>query len=146
MINMIKENRSKYLNIIVNRIDDYFYKRKRYGQHFSLAIGLSDPDIDISAYNEHNRQTDLSIVLEKNLCCEVFDGTTAESGIKAASILLTSFESHFFTKRIFSSIVFSKDYNTSSQMVNRLFDILEYAYSNNMENMVVDNSLMIKDY
>ncbi|MGB5965582.1 MAG: hypothetical protein WBF77_04940 [Sulfurimonadaceae bacterium] len=146
MINIIKENRSKYHNIIVNKIDDYFYKRKRYGQHFSLAVGLSDPDINLSVFNEHNRQTDMFIVLEKNLCCEVFDGTSAESGIKAAAILLTSFESHFYTKRIFASIVFSNDYDTSSQMVNRLFDILEYAFSHNMENMVVDNSLMIKDY
>ncbi len=146
MIDTIKENRRKYLNIIVNRIDDYFYKRKRYSQHFSLAIALSDPDVDISAFNEHNRQTDMFIVLEKNLCCEVFDGTTAESGIKAAGILLTDFESRFYTKRIFTGIVFSNDYNTSSQMVNRLFDILEYAYANKMENVVVDDTLMIKDY
>lgn len=146
MINMIKENRKIYHNIIVNKIDDYFYKRKRYGQHFSLVVALSDPDTDIKAFNEHNRQTDKFILLEKNLCCEIFDGTTAESGIKAASILLTSFENHVYLKRIFISIVFSKDYNTSSQMVSRLFDILEYAYAHNMENMVVDNSLMIKDY
>ena len=146
MINIIKDNRSKYHSIIVNRIDDYFYKRKRYDQHFSLAIGLSDPNVDISVYAEHNRQTDMFITLEKNLCCEVFDGTSAESGIKAADILLTDFESHFYAKRIFASIVFSKDYDTSSPMVNRLFDILEYAYSHNMENMIVDNSLLIKDY
>lgn len=146
MINAVKENRRAYLNVIVDRIDDYFYKRKRYGQHFSLAIILSDPDIDISTFNEHNRQTDIFIVLEKNLCCEVFDGTTAESGIKAASILLTDFESHFYAKRIFTGIVFSKDYDTSTQMVNRLFDILEYAYSHKMENVMVDNTLMIKDY
>ena len=146
MINIIKDNRNKYHNIIVNRIDDYFYKRKRYNQHFSLAIGLSDPDVDVSAFDEHNRQTDMFIKLEKNLCCEVFDGTCAESGIKAAAILLTGFESHFYTKRIFASIVFSNNYDTSSQMVHRLFDILEYSYSQNMVNMVVDNSLMIKDY
>ena len=146
MTNIIKHNRSKYHNIIVNKIDDYFYKRKRYDQQFSLAIGLSDPDVGISAFDEHNRQTDMFITLDKNLCCEVFDGTSAESGIKAAAILLTDFESHFYAKRIFISIVFSKDYDTSSQMVNRLFDILEYAYAHNMENIVVDNSLLIKDY
>ena len=146
MINMIKENRQLYHSIVVNKIDDYFYKRKRYDQHFSLALALSYPDTDIKAFNEHHRQTDKFIVLEKNLCCEIFDGTTAESGIKALSILLTSFENHFYTKQIFTSIVFSKDYDTSSQMVNRLFDILEYAYSHRMENVVVDNSLMIKDY
>ena len=146
MINIIKENRNKYQKIVVNKINDYFYKRKRYNRHFSLAIGLSDPDIDVSTFNEHNRQTDIFIKLEKNLCCEVFDGTSAESGIKAAGILLTDFESHFYTKRIFASIVFSKDYDTSSQMVHRLFDILEYTCSHNMENMVIDNSLMIKDY
>lgn len=143
---MIKANRNIYQQLIVNKIDDYFYKRKRYGQHFSLALALSDPDTDIKVFNEHNRQTDKFIVLEKNLCCEIFDGTTAESGIKAASVLLTSFENHFYSKRIFISIVFSKDFNTSSQMVSRLFDILEYAYSQKMENMVVDSSLMIKDY
>lgn len=146
MISMIKENRSKYQKIIVDKIDDYFYKRTRYDQHFSLAVVLSSPDIDISVFNEHNRQTDMFIVLEKNLCCEIFDGTTEESGIKAASNLLTSFESHFYTKRIVISIVYSKDYNTSSQMVHRLFDILDYAYSHKLENMVVDNSLVIKDY
>lgn len=143
---MIKENRSKYQTIIVNRIDDYFYKRKRYDQHFSLAIGLFDPDIDLTVFDEHSRQTDIFIKLERNLYCEVFDGTTAGSGIKAASNLLTIFESHFYGKRVFASIVFSKDYDTSSQMVHRLFDILEYSYSNNMQNIIVDNSLMLKDY
>jgi len=146
MINTIKENRSKYQDVIVKKIDDYFYKRKRYNQHFSLAIGLTDPDVDVSTYREHNRQTDMFIKLEKNLCCEVFDGTSEESGIKAAGVLLTNFESHFGAKRIFASIVFSNNYDTSSQMVHRLFDNLEYSYSQNMVNMVVDNSLMIKDY
>ncbi len=143
---MIKENRNKYHNIIVEKIDDYFYKRKRYEQHFSLAIGLTDPDVDLSSFDEHNRQTDLFIKLEQNLCCEVFDGTGLESGIKAASNLLTSFEHNFYTKRIFVSIVFSQDFDTSSQMINRLFDILEYSYSHNMANMVVDNASMIRDY
>lgn len=146
MINMIKKNRSEYQKIIVDKIDDYFYKRTRYEQHFSLAVVLSTPELNISVFNEHNRQTDMFVVLEKNLCCEVFDGTTEESGIKAASNLLSNFESHFFTKRIVISIVFSKNYSTSTQMVHRLFDILEYAYSHKLENMVVDNSLMIKDY
>jgi hypothetical protein len=143
---MIKENRSKYQTVIVNRIDDYFYKRKRYHQHFSLAIGLFDPDLDLSALDEHSRQTDIFIELEKNLYCEVFDGTTAGSGIKAASNLLTIFENNYYGKRVYASIVFSNDYDTSSQMVHRLFDILEYAYSHNMPNMIVDNSVMIKDY
>ncbi len=143
---MIKENRSQYQKIIVDKIDDYFYKRTRYDQHFSLAVVLSSPEIDISVFNEHHRQTDMFVELEKNLCCEVFDGTTEESGIKAASNLLTGFESRFYTQRIIIGIVFSKDYSTSSQMVHRLFDILEYAYSHKLENMVVDNSLVMKDY
>ena len=79
--------------------------------------------------------------------CEMFfDGTDAESGIRAASNSLTGFEHHYYTKRIFVSVVYSKDYDTSSKMVNRALDILEYAYAHNMDNVVVDNSSMLKDY
>ncbi len=146
MINEIKENRSKYHDTIIAKIDDYFYKHKRYDQQFSLALGLTDIDIDLSVFAEHNRQTDLFIELEKYFCCEVFDGTDAESGIRAASNSLTGFEHHYYTKRIFVSIVYSKEYDTSSKMVNRALDILEYAYAHNMDNVVVDNSSMLKDY
>ncbi len=146
MINMIKENRRTYQNIIVDKIDDYFYKHKRYDQRFSLAIGMSDTDVDLTIFDKNNRQTDMFIELEKNLCCEVYDGTNVENGVKASSNALTSFEQHYYAKRIFVGVVCSQDYDTSPQMVNRVFDILEYAFTHNMDNVVVDNASMIRDY
>ena len=93
-----------------------------------MAIGLTDPDVDVSAYREHNRQTDMFIKLEKNLCCEVFDGTREERGAEAAGILLTDFESYLWTKRIFARLGFSNNADTSMPMVNRRFNVLEYSY------------------
>jgi len=145
MINVVKNNRQKYLQEIISHLDDYSYRSKRYNIEFSLAIGLCNESIDLTTFINFKRKTDTFITLETNLCCIVLDCTAADSAIKTASNLLSVFQSKYFNKELFTAVVTSKDYDdNNNRMINDLFDILDYSVSNNMDNLVLDQSQMLE--
>jgi len=145
MISQIKENRiNSYQKEILEKIDNFSYRFKRYNQHFSLAIGFCDESIDMRNFGENKRQTDLFIILEKNLCCIVLDCAPSGCDIKAASNLLSQFQNSFFDKEIFTCVISSEEVQESSKMVSQLFDILIYSLERNMNNMIVDSQQMLR--
>lgn len=138
-------NRKKYHKIILDYINDFTYRSDRYNADYSIAIVLCDSDINLGNFLQHTRQTDKFIILEKNLCCVVLDSSPSEVGIKAASNIQTEFQSINFGKELFTCVVTFKDYNDEYKMINSLFDILEYALSYRIDNVVVDQGQVLRD-
>lgn len=145
MKNQIKENRKMYHEAIINRLSHFSYRKKRYKLNFSIAIGLCDEQINLSEFIEIKRKTDDFIVLQNNLCCIIFDGADSDSAIKAAANMQTDFQYKYFNKKIFVSVVAAEDYDDDIAMVNSLFDILDYAISNDLDNIVIDKNQMFFD-
>ncbi len=143
MREQIKIDRKKYYKEILDNLDEYAYRDKRYHINFSLAIGLSDETIDLSEFKNSKRKTDKFISLEKNLYCIVLDCTNDNSEIKATLNLQHEFQEKHFGKKLFIGVVCSKDYDNENNMINSLFDILEYSIDNNMNGIVVDKSQML---
>ena len=143
MLESILTNRKKYHKIIADYIDDYTYRSDRYDADYSVAVILCDSDIHLGNFLQHIRQTDKFIILEKNLCCIILDSSPSDVGIKAASNIQTEFQSMNFGKELFTCVVTFKDYNDEYKMINSLFDILEYALSYKIDNIVVDQNQML---
>ena len=55
----------------------------------------------------------------------------------------SEFQSMNFGKELFTCIVTFKDYNDENKMINTLFDILKYALSYKVDNLVVDQNQML---
>jgi len=134
--------RKKHQKIIAEYISDFTYRSNRYNEDYSIAVMLCDADINLGHFLHHIRQTDKFIVLEKNLCCVVLDSSPPDVGIKAASNIQTEFQDKNFGKRLFTAVATFKDYDDEYKMINSLFDILEYAISYEIDNIVVDQNLM----
>jgi len=143
LLKLIRDNREKYTSIIDRYMQDFVYRSKRYEQHFSLSIGLCDFDTDLKSFESFIRQTDKFIILEDNMCCVILDCAPSCSGLKAANNMLAGFQSRYFSKSLFSSVVSSDEKKENLQMINELFYILEYAINNNMDNTVVDSESML---
>lgn len=146
MLEHIRQNRQGYLETIDSRTTDFFYRTERYKQSYSIAIGFTNPEIDLSGFASYTRQTDDFIVLEKNICAVVLDCAPANCGIKAATNMLSGFQSLNFGQRLYTSVVSSENQSSSKMMINQLFDVLEYSIANNMDNMVVDPDNMMGSY
>jgi len=138
MIKLLREKRKIYLDKIISNLNEYSYRSKRYNFEFSLALGLADEKINLEKFAEMKRMTDTYIHLENNLYCIILDGTSADTAIKATSNLQTMFQRQYFNVKLFISVVSSSEYNSEYVMVNSLFDIIEYAINNNMDNQVMD--------
>ena len=144
-IEVLRAKRQDYHKNIKSALEHYAYRGDRYDIDFSVAIGLSDNDIDLRPFSSYTRKSDAFLILEKNLCCVVLDCTPAGGGMKAAENMLVGFQQRFFGRSLYSSVVWYREYRDVNKMVHHLFDILEYSISNNMDNMVVDPTQVI-DY
>ncbi|MCW8896133.1 hypothetical protein [Sulfurimonas sp.] len=143
MQNLIKDNFQKYYKLIMDNLEEYSYREKRYGVEYSLTLWLSDNNVNFKDFIDHKRKTDMFIELEKNLCCIILDSTTSQNAIKATSNLQTAFQNKNFGKKLYTSVVFSEDYENNENMIKDLFYVLEYSISNNMDNIVIDKSQML---
>lgn len=140
----LRDKRRVYHKNIRESLEHYAYRGDRYNIDFSVAIGLSDEDIDLTPFGSYTRKTDAFLILEKNICCVVLDCTPPGGGMKAAENMLVGFQQRFFSRSLYSSVVWYHEYRDVSKMVHHLFDVLEYSLSNNMDNMVVDPTQIIE--
>ncbi|MEN8304515.1 MAG: hypothetical protein ABFQ64_10640, partial [Campylobacterota bacterium] len=145
MLSLIKNNRHKYHNIILDSIKDNLYRKERYQLDFALAIATCDADICMHDFANKIRSTDKFIVLEDHISCVLLDGISADTAIKATSNLQTIFQGQHFGEKLFISLVSSTDNNYDNdgyKMINSLLDVLEYSIFNNMDHEIVDYNQM----
>lgn len=139
LLEQIRVNRKQYEEAILTSIKDDVYNYERYKANFSLAIGAACSNVDLENFSNMIRPTDKFIILDEYLCCVVFPFTDAQQGIKAASNLLSKFESQFFSEKIYLGVVNAQECSTPEGLISRLFDILKSSIENGMENMPLDH-------
>jgi len=90
------------------------------------------------------RKTDKLIFLNNDLCCAALDGISAEKCAKAAENV-----NHYLLElnarnKYYLSAADSQKYNPKyNNMVQTLFDRLEYAIENNLDNIVIHQDYVI---
>ncbi len=131
---------------LTQAVKDFNYRFKRYEVNYSIAIGHSPENIDLSPLSERIRESDRFIILDHNTCAIVFDFADNTCGIKAANNLLTHFQGTFFSTPLYLGIVTAGNYDTNSKMVHELFDFLDYAIEHNMNSVLVECSQVIQKH
>ena len=138
LVKHIRNNLDTYENALVMSLASFVYKKDRYGIDYSIAVGATLTEIDMTPFEKGIRMTDKFIYLDKSVCAIVFDFNDSEQGIKAASKMLTKFEMQFFSNKIFLGIINSEDETDVEQQVKKLFETLCYGVINGMSNMPLD--------
>lgn len=137
MLAQIKDGRQNYVQEIINNLDEYSYRNKRYQINFALALIYCKKDINLNEIIDVKRRTDKYISLDKNLSCVVFDCIDSDSSKKAASNLQRQVEESCLNEDLYMEVITSMEYESASKMTNYLFDMLEeFLY-----NLEVDNRL-----
>ena len=134
----IRNNRRKYQKLILDSIENEVYACERYKINISIAIGETDSSTHIEELAMTLRETDKFIILDEHTFCVVFPFTNIEQGIKAASNLLGKFEMGNFSEKIYMGVVTIEDCDRPEVQVVKLFDILEYAIENGINNIPLD--------
>lgn len=142
MQNLTQDNRQKYSRVIMDSLDDYSYRSKRYHIDFSLAIGLCNVNVDFNDLISKKRKTDKLIMLEENLCCVVLDCAPADCAVKATSNLQNGFKIKYSNNELYTGVVTSRDYDSDKNMVESLFDVLDYSITHDMKGLIADKNHM----
>jgi hypothetical protein len=146
ILDNVKCNRHLYYETIIQNIEHFIYRDERYNASFSLAAVCSkeqtalNPDI----LHKELRKTDKIIRLSDDLLCIIFDYTTNSSYIKAAENLNSALKEIHFQENFYISTAESQEFATNYlNMINKLFDRLEFAIENNIYNTVVYDDYVI---
>jgi len=135
MLAEIKENRQNYVEKIIDNLDEYSYRSKRYHINFAVAIVYCTKNIDLREIIDVKRRTDKYISLDKNLSCVVFDCIDSESSQRAALNLQNQVEESCLNEDLYMEVITSIEYESASKMTNYLFDTLEeFLYNIEVEN------------
>ena len=146
ILEYIKSNRVELFEIILSDISEYKYRNKRYDVEFSLvAVYCKDSFAnDIEVLKKKLRETDKLICLNDNLCCIILDGISAERCAKAAENINYHLLEIDARNKYYLSAADSQNYNPKyKNMVRTLFDRLEYAIENNLDNIVIYQDYII---
>ncbi len=138
------EQRSIMGEKLIQAVKDFTYRYKRYGIKFSIAIGHTSDEIDLTPLSEHIRESDRFIVLDHNTCAIILDCADDDNGIKAANNLLTLFQGSYFSSPLYAAIVTVSNYEASELMIRELFYLLNYAIEHNMNAILVEHSQVIR--
>lgn len=143
MLASLHENRHNYHKIIIPNIEEYAYRKHRYNIEYAVSLSLCEQNFDLSKIDTHKRKTDKLIILENNFICLVLDAVNIKSAIKATSNLQTNFQTQCFGHKLYTCVVNSCDHESEFELINYLLDILEYAISNNMDGLIVDQTQIL---
>ncbi|MBE0513725.1 hypothetical protein [Sulfurimonas sp.] len=135
MLQIIKDSRPSYSQEIINKLDEYSYRNKRYQINFALVLIYCKKDINLDEIIDVQRRTDRYISLDKNLCCVVFDSIDYASSKKVASNLQKQVEESCLNEEFFMGVITSIEYESASKMTNYLFNMLEkFLYNLEVKN------------
>ncbi|MDD5156474.1 hypothetical protein [Sulfurimonas sp.] len=146
MLATIDGNNSAIKDILIQEVDKFDYRFKRYGINYSVMIGFSTEPIDFAQFSSSIRKSDSFVLIAPNLCAIILDSVNNSNGIKAANKLLTSFQQTYFSKKIYSCVVTASNHESVKQMIDELYYLLTYAITNAIDDTLVDNSYLSKIY
>ena len=142
----IKNNQTELFETILNDISAYAYRNARYDVEFSLVAiyCANDFAVDVEILKEKLRKTDEFIYLNDNLCCIILDGISAEACEKAAENVNYHLLQINANYKYYLSAADSQNYNPKYiNMIQNLFERLEYAIKNNLQNIVIYQDYVI---
>lgn len=146
MINNIRDTKKTCYPTLMDAISDFIYREKRYNAHFSIAlIYTSDSSVDFSQeLRKSLRLTDKLISISDNLSCVVFDTTTEHSYVKAAENLCKPLRHANYHQEYYVSTAYSEDFDENYiNMLNKVFERLEYSVSHKLCNTVIEQDYII---
>lgn len=129
---------------LLNSIQDYEYRAKRYDIEYSVVLVYTVEPIDFSTISHHIRQTDVQIVCEQYLFAVILDCADTQKGIKAANNLFTYLQTVYFAHTIFASVETSQKNRSAEKMITDLIRLIDYAIEHNMNDSVIDSSQIMK--
>lgn len=131
MPNALAEDYSILQISLVQNIQKYDYRLKRYQISYSIVLLYCSDSVNFNELSNCIRCTDRLITLDKYTCAIVFDSTTAETGQLAANNFLEYFKCTFCSSKFFTSIVNSNHYDDVDCMIPELFSQLYDTVENN---------------
>lgn len=135
MLSTIQDSRQNYFQEIINNLDEYSYRSKRYHINYALALIYCKKDMNLEDVIDIQRKTDRYISLDKNLSCVVFDCIDSDTSKKAALNLQKQVEASCSNKDLYMEVITSIEYESAAKMTNYLLDMLEeFLYNIEMEN------------
>lgn len=147
ILEYIKSHKKELFETILNDISEYTYRNSRYNVCFSLVAVYCEKELskdENEALIKKMRKTDKLIHLNDNLCCIVLDGISAELCAKAAENINYTLLEINVNNKYYLSAADSEHYNPKyNNMVRALFDRLEYAIENNLDNIVIYQDYII---
>lgn len=136
----IRKKRRKYQKNILESIGNEVYDCGRYKVNISLAIVDTQSRTHLEEFANTLRNTDKFIVLDDHVYCVIFPFTDIVQGVKAISNLLSKFEMKNFSEKIYLGVVNLEDCQIPEREIGKLFDILEYAIENGMNNIPLNTT------
>lgn len=134
MFELSKDKRNEYFEKIMDSLEEYSYRQKRYNVNFAVALVQHDMEISLEDFIQIKRKTDRYIRLENNLCCIIFDCVDIDSSQKAMKNIKAQLEGSSIDKEIFVRYISSVECENASKIVNSLFDMLEEFKYNDYTN------------
>lgn len=120
----IVENYQRYKQRILDNIESYNYRKRRYDVDFTVALFISSDEIEADFVQKNIRNSDKLVTLDNNFIAVIFDFADEEQGLKAAENLLALMEPKFFSNEIYISVVNSHEQLDNEEHLHRAFDLL----------------------
>jgi len=146
ILEYIKTNKVELFKTILNDISEYKYRDIRYDVEFSLVAVYCENVFtdDVEVLRKKLRETDRLIHLNDNLCCIILDGISEEASEKAAENVNYHLLQINANNKYYISVSSSQNCNSECKsMLGHLFERLEYAIKNNLQNIVVYQDYVI---
>jgi hypothetical protein len=139
-------NRHGYYQTIIKESELFIYREKRYNLSFSLVAVCSKEQTALDSQNIQKalRKTDQVIKINDDLLCIIFENSSNISYLKAAENLNAVLKQTHYKENFFISTAESQEFNSNYlNMINSLFQRLEYAITNNISNTVIYQDYII---
>lgn len=142
LLEYIRKNRREYQKTILESIGFEVYECERYNINISISLAIVDTQssVYLEEFTKTLRGTDKFITLDDHIYCVLFPFTDTAQGVKAVSNLLNEFEMRNFSEKIYLGVVNLEDCQIPEREIGRLFDILEYAIENGMNNIPLNTT------
>jgi len=140
----LQHHRKEIQKKLLNAVEEYEYRAKRYGIDYSIVFVYTVEPIDFSTISHHIRKTDVEVVCEEHIFAVVLDCADSEKGIKAANNLFTYLQTVYFAHTIFASVETSQNNRASDKMIIDLVNLVNYAIEHNLNDSVIDSSQIMK--
>ena len=135
LIEQVLENYNSYKNTILRNIEDFSYRKVRYYVDFTVALYISQKELDSNFIKEQIRDTDRILMLDKNLVVVIFDFAKEEAGFKAAENLLSKIEPALFGAELFISVANSHGMIDDDEQIRKAFDTLINEIRNHFDDV-----------